>query len=687
VATLARLDIVITASTGQLMPGLKGATNGLQGVERQATRTKRTLGGLGAAFKAVFAAAIIRQIARASVAIFNLGASVEETQSKFSTVFAKSADDVQQFLDVFANKAGLTNREAQNLLATTGAIAQGMGFAVEASAAYAKEVAVLAADITSFNDVAGGTAVVIEAINAAAAGERERLKQWGIQILDVDVKTRALMDTGKTAASELTAQEKVAATLAVIYDRVGVAVGDLDRTQLSAANTARRVSSRLREIGETASSAVLPIFGQLLGALDDNASAFDAVTEAIGVVGRAINVGIAWVQLFGVTLAVMAAKSEVVWAKVKDAASKALLGSGVAGILLRFEEFMQGLSPTVQAILGLNPIVASARGLASLVESDTGLAVTIAEGNFLRMQRSAEESAEGILKALNAALTQSGVVVPDRPAREGADQAAKDAARLAAILGKVQSGLREIAAMEGIDAPFDLARERIKLIEGAVRSLAAAGLTNTVEFVAFREELERLRIGIVIIEGIEEAAEGLEGTVKNTTETVSKLEAAATSFADNFADRMADSLREGASAWKGFADSVIVELNRIAVKLAIINIVRSLAPENDTLLSIVGANPKGRATGGLLTPLKPVKVHRDEVIVPLVPSMAIPASVAARGGGGGGGPQVSIHIPLSIQALDGPGARQAGEQLRPLIAETVVDAMRNSGAFRRTLGR
>ncbi len=686
-STLARLDIVISANSGTVAPGLRTATRGLKGVERQARSTETAMTRMGNAFKVVLGAAIIRQVARAATAVFNLGASVEETQSKFSTVFASSTDSVQEFLDVFANKAGLTNREAQELLATTGAIAQGMGFAVDASAAYARQVAILAADISSFNDVAGGAAVVIEAINAAAAGEREQLKKWGIVILDVDVKARALAETGKTVISSLTLQERTAATLSLIYDRVGVAAGDLDRTQLSAANTARRVASRFRELAEEASSALLPVFGQLLGALDDNSSAFDAVSTAIGKVGRFISTGIAQLQLFAVSMAVMAAKVGVGWAKVKDAAAKALGATGVAGILSRFQDFMAGLSPTVQALLGFNPIVAVAtsRFFSDIVSEDTGLAVLRAQNNFNRIEKAAKQMRENILKALNTALTISGVRVPDRPDRADTDRADKASQKLATIVARVEAGLRSIAAMEGIDTPFELLKEKAKLLEKAVRDLASAGLAATVEYAAFREELERLRIGVFIMNEIEEDTKKLNAQLGKSAETVSRLQDVATNFADDFTTRLARLAEDGKAAFKGLADVAIFELNRIAIQLAIINAAQGLFPGNATLLSILGAPaPKGKATGGLLTPFVPVKVHRDEIIVPLTPSLAVPSSVAARGVGGG--PTFNISIPLNVQSLDPLGARRVLEQQRPFIVEAVVEGLRNSGALRSLMG-
>ena len=71
------------------------------------------------------------------------------------------------------------------------------------------------------------------------------MKRLGIILRQVDVDQRALTQTGKTHVKQLTDAERATATLALITDKAGVAIGDLDRTQESAANQARRLRAEL----------------------------------------------------------------------------------------------------------------------------------------------------------------------------------------------------------------------------------------------------------------------------------------------------------------------------------------------------------------------------------------------------------------------------------------------------------
>lgn len=204
-------------------------------------------------------------LAFAAKKAFDLGAAVEETASKFNTVFGPSVGGAQQFLDEFASTAGLTITKGRELLATTGAIAQGMGMSQAASASFAEEIVRLSADFASFNNVP--IADTSKAIISALTGERESLKRLGIVINEADVQSRALAMTGKATAGALTQQEKATATLAIITERAGVAVGDLDRTMDSPANRARKLAADIMSLRDALAHALLPAFSVVLGEL------------------------------------------------------------------------------------------------------------------------------------------------------------------------------------------------------------------------------------------------------------------------------------------------------------------------------------------------------------------------------------------------------------------------------------
>jgi len=302
---------VVASLWAKLGLDTKDFQRGVQKTQTDLGRLKKGITGAQVAFAGLVTSGFVIGAKRA----FELGAAVEETASKFSTVFGPAADDVQEFVDQFASMAGLSETAAKEVVATTGAIVQGMGLAQEASADYAEQVVRLAGDLSSFNNIP--IEETSRAIQAAITGEREQLKRLGIVILEADVQKRALAETGKKLVKDLTQEEKAQATLALITERAGVAVGDLARTQDSAANTARRVAARLQNLKELIAQQALPIFAQLLSAVDQNSASFDAMKRFIEAVATRIREFVGGIQIMAAEVAVLAEQFKVAMAYLK----------------------------------------------------------------------------------------------------------------------------------------------------------------------------------------------------------------------------------------------------------------------------------------------------------------------------------------------------------------------------------
>lgn len=262
-------------------------------------------------FRAATAGALLLATAVTTVGakVFQLGSEVIETRSKFETTLGSATERTRAFAAEFGSLAGLSQSTAEGLISTTAAIAQGMGFATEASADFAQRVTALAGNLASFNDLP--TAEVIMAINAAVTGEREQLKRLGIVINETHVQQQAFALSGKSVASELTQQEKATATLQLITQRAGVAVGDLVRTQDSAANRAKRFRAELLTVAENISAKLAPVIADTLlprleSALDFIKNNSQALTEfganVASVSGLLIDVAGTAFKIFGDTL-------------------------------------------------------------------------------------------------------------------------------------------------------------------------------------------------------------------------------------------------------------------------------------------------------------------------------------------------------------------------------------------------
>lgn len=243
---------------------------------RNINRTKTALNGLAAAARTVGLALVaafgVRAIGRGLASLFKIGTTVEETGSKFRTVFEGGSDQIDGFLKSWGRLAGLTVTQGREIAATAGSIARGFGFSVERAGEFSKSILSLAGDLQSFHNVP--IEETFAAIRSGISGETEPLKRFGIILLDADVKARALAETGKKVASSLTQQEIATARLNLIYEKAGVAVGDLERTQNSTANTARRLARDWNQLREDLAEGLLPVFAELVEVAADLTETF-----------------------------------------------------------------------------------------------------------------------------------------------------------------------------------------------------------------------------------------------------------------------------------------------------------------------------------------------------------------------------------------------------------------------------
>jgi len=281
--TLSKLQVVLDATTSAFNRKMEKAKVRVANFNASVVAGAKRVAKFTKSLVAVVAVAggLIAVLTAIGKKFFDVTAGLIEIQSKFDTVFGpEGAKTVSEFLDTFAGSVGLTVSEGQALVAITAQIAQGMGMAQAKSAGFAMDVAKLAGDMGSFNDLP--TEEVIRAINSALTGEREALKRMAIDIKEAEVQKLAFAQTSKEVAANLTQEEKALATLTLIQRKAGVAVGDVARTYDSLANRAKRIKAIFGELKNTIAKALTPAFEHILGVIEADAlEHFGSLMETI----------------------------------------------------------------------------------------------------------------------------------------------------------------------------------------------------------------------------------------------------------------------------------------------------------------------------------------------------------------------------------------------------------------------
>lgn len=292
--------------------------------------------------KAGSAAAKFGKVAAAGVAFAGLAAGkfagdaikaasdMNETLSKSKVIFGQQAPAMEKWASGAARSAGLSKQAALDAASGFGDMFSQLGFGGGEAAKMSKGVVQLSADLGSFNNLE--TSDVAERMSAAFRGEYDSLQALIPNINAARVEQEALARTGKRSASELTAQEKAAATLAIVQKDGARASGDFARTSGGLANQQKILKAQLENTQASIGTKLLPVAVKLA------TFANDKLIPAISVTWK--------------------------WLKEKLGPVFGFVGEAISGLVDRFRnadsgtsKFRERLGRVVGAVMGVAKVV------------------------------------------------------------------------------------------------------------------------------------------------------------------------------------------------------------------------------------------------------------------------------------------------------------------------------------------
>ncbi len=266
-----------------------------------------------------FVAALAKIPGAAKEAIGN-ASDVGESLSKNERLFGDQAGTIDRFSRTTASALGLARVESLQFAGSLGNVFRNVGFTTKAAAGMSTQLIGRAADIASFNNAAGGTPEVLQAIQSGLAGETEPLRRFGVFLTADAVQAEALASgvakanvniaqvraaqlkaegaqraynaavkehgvnslqarTAQNALTlaqqgvtksmrgqkvELTEAQKQQAIYNLVMKQSQFAAGDFARTSGGAANQQRILAAQLRELSTVIGGVLLPIWGLAL---------------------------------------------------------------------------------------------------------------------------------------------------------------------------------------------------------------------------------------------------------------------------------------------------------------------------------------------------------------------------------------------------------------------------------------
>lgn len=265
----------------------KSVDAGLKSIQGQADKTKAALDGIASHAKIAFAA-----LTGGIGVIAKLSSDAEESESKFEAVFKNQAEVARQWsveLGRSINRSSITIRRFASDLQNTFVP---LGFSRDRAFELSKQIAALAFDLASFNNVAEDETLTL--LTSAIVGNHEAVRRFGISITEATLKQELLRMGFKGNVAQVDELTKVQARLNIIMGATADAQGDAARTSGSFANTMRGLIDQAKELAIVFGDQVKPALRNIMAGLNDLVITVKESDEATLKMGaRWLEVGVA----------------------------------------------------------------------------------------------------------------------------------------------------------------------------------------------------------------------------------------------------------------------------------------------------------------------------------------------------------------------------------------------------------
>lgn len=290
---------------GDLSGGVAGLSAATDLAGGSAAGLGNLLGNLGP--KAGAAGAGIAALAGFTHQVFTNALAAEAATHRFNTVLGDMADEVEN-IDVgglsttigdLAIQLGSGDEEIRQVAASFFELGTSAGRSSEEVAGATEQILALAGRARALNPQLGEVADIASGLTTAFARGGRALAGYGIALSSAEINARALADTGKDSADQLTVFDKAAAGAAIATEKFGGSIKEAIGT--AADDPSIRLASLATRFDEFLESVGTPIVMPILDLLDE----FIPVAEDVaGSLGEVVEAGLPLVALFAKAAAV-----------------------------------------------------------------------------------------------------------------------------------------------------------------------------------------------------------------------------------------------------------------------------------------------------------------------------------------------------------------------------------------------
>ena len=261
----ATISMLIGGDASGLRKATKNASKSLSKFSKSSANAAKKV---GKAFGAMTGAIGVAAVGLGAKAV-DLASDFDESMSKTEAIFKEAAGGITAAAKDAATAVGMSKGEFLEAASGFGVFGKAAGLGGDDLSDFAAELVKTAADVASFNNLS--TDQALEKLSAGLRGSSEPLQSLGILINAAQVEAKAL-DMGLGDVNGTVSEgNKILARQALIMEALGSqgALGDFEKTSGGLANQQRILSARLKNVGITIGTALLPVAGKLAEAVSN----------------------------------------------------------------------------------------------------------------------------------------------------------------------------------------------------------------------------------------------------------------------------------------------------------------------------------------------------------------------------------------------------------------------------------
>lgn len=294
----------LTVAQGGAAESSAGLSNGLGALANVNTATTGSAVGLGKALErigpgATAAVTGVTALVGITKSYFDAALEADRIQTRYTQTLGLFGDQVANInvgsldatLDELALSLGTSDEALKDAAAGLFELGTASGAAGPEVARTTEEVLALALRTRALKPELGEAGAVADSLALALAKGGKALVPFGISITSAEIAARALADTGKQTAAELSIYERTAAGAAIATERYGDSLREVI-TEGAATPTAQ-IARIKNEFGELAETLGAPLISPVLDTLESIAPVGLNISAALGQVIQSITPALA----------------------------------------------------------------------------------------------------------------------------------------------------------------------------------------------------------------------------------------------------------------------------------------------------------------------------------------------------------------------------------------------------------